>query len=163
MPSPAQKDIQVFHGEERAHWQLPLGQSSCKTALDIFQCCRFKVKSYSVILLSSVPVGASKHLKTYSKNAEVHTEPWCAQTGLISSVPHALSWNHGRVWAGMDLKEHLIPSPCHGQEHLALHHLALFKGTPCLEAGLQGKENNCVSQGQKTQDNCRKEQDLRSF
>ena len=35
-----------------------------------------------------------------------------------------LSQNHRMVWVGRDLKDHLIPAPCHEQGHLPLHQVA---------------------------------------
>jgi len=36
----------------------------------------------------------------------------------------AESQNHRMVWVGMDLKDHLVPSPCHEQGHLPLDRVA---------------------------------------
>jgi len=41
--------------------------------------------------------------------------------------------NHRMVWVGRDLKDHLVPSPCHGQGHLPLAHAAQSSIQPGLE------------------------------
>ena len=51
------------------------------------------------------------------------------------------SQNHGMTWVEMDLKDHLVPTPClvQGYQKLnqALYLVAQGLGQPCLE-GLQG-------------------------
>jgi len=41
--------------------------------------------------------------------------------------------NHRMVWAGRDLKHHLVPTPCHGQGHLPQDQGAQSPVQPGLE------------------------------
>lgn len=38
--------------------------------------------------------------------------------------PNKLNHSHRMVWFGRDLKEDLLSTPCHGQEHCPLDHIA---------------------------------------
>jgi len=40
--------------------------------------------------------------------------------------------NHGMVWVGRDLIDHLVPTPCHGQVHLPLDQAAQSPVQPGL-------------------------------
>uniref|UniRef100_A0A8B9GSG9 Sodium/hydrogen exchanger n=1 Tax=Amazona collaria TaxID=241587 RepID=A0A8B9GSG9_9PSIT len=51
---------------------------------------------------------------------------------LISSQP-CISQNHSLVWVGRELKAHPVPTPCHEQGHLPLHHVAPSPVQPGLE------------------------------
>lgn len=44
-----------------------------------------------------------------------------------------LLWNHGMVWVGRVLEDHLFPAPCHEQEHIPLHQLAQNSVHPYAE------------------------------
>lgn len=37
------------------------------------------------------------------------------------------------VWVGRDSKDHLVPTPCHGQKHLSLYHVAQSPIQPDFE------------------------------
>ena len=43
------------------------------------------------------------------------------------------SQNCGMVWVGRDLKDHLVPTPCHGQGHLPPDQVAQSPSKPGLE------------------------------
>lgn len=41
------------------------------------------------------------------------------------------SWNHRRLWVGGDLKDHLVATPCLGQEHLTSDQAFWAASTRC--------------------------------
>lgn len=65
--------------------------------------------------------------KLPAKETQAHTEPFCLKCNSKPQVVHpdfkpflnlGESKGHRMVWIGQDLKNHLIPPPCHEQSHL---------------------------------------------
>ena len=61
------------------------------------------------------------------------TEEYCLQILLCIQSVLWTPVNHRMVWVGKDLKDHLVPPPCHGQGHLPLAQVAQSPVQPGLE------------------------------